>query len=124
MKLSEAVREGSKDKKQLRHEGDYVKWSKDFSQIISVSAFGAIVLAVLGAIEPDRSIGKGLLFILDKWPHLCSLYPELLGWYEYPGEWRKRVYPTRRLDYVINDLNDHEGWTFDQIADWLEGVGL
>lgn len=123
MKLSEAVREGSKDKKQLRHEGDYVKWSKDLSKIVSISALGAVFLAVLEKLEPDR--GNRLLFLpASQWLTMCSLYPELLGWYEYPGKYRKNVYPTRRLDYIIHDLNDHEGWTFDQIADWLKGQGF
>lgn len=110
MKLSEAIREGSKGVTQCK-----------FSLIATNCercALGAALKAVDPKIETFDDLFHGStnigLAVLER-EFSDTLYKRVL----HP------VYGTASfIRHIIFDLNDGESWTFEEIADWLENEGL
>lgn len=93
MRLSEAVRLGAMT-------GGQIKWDL-IDQHGNTCAIGAAMVAM--GIKPSAMAHESL------WRHFPCLNSNLVF-----GE---------RLQYVIVDLNNHEGWSRERIADWLETSG-
>lgn len=105
MKLSEAIRKGSIGVSQIT--GELIFWED--GKAVGCCALGA---AIIGA-ELTQPTGHK-----DKYILLRERFPELV----------KNIMSPRGFEYelenIIIRLNDTHGWTFDQIANWLEENGL
>lgn len=98
MKLSEAIRLGA----MIRPQGSGVYFSLGRS-----CALGAAFEAC-GATAYDEGFatsGDYLFSILRMWAPCPAC-----------------VYDHHRLGFVVTHLNDHHGWTREQIADWVETI--
>lgn len=100
MKISEALRKGSKIRPQCK--GLYFKDGCSCS-------LGAIFEAI-GVATPE-SQSTEITF-------LRKYYPQADNIVEHPVDKRKTY-----LSAVILALNDYDNWTREQIADWLESIG-
>jgi hypothetical protein len=73
-------------------------------------ALGAAVHAKTGELPHDNYKEVGMLF------------PQLMSQVKHPITSRSQE--LRFLSNVITDLNDNWKWSREQIADWLESIGL
>jgi hypothetical protein len=108
-KLSQAIREGAK----LRPQTTLAYFYRCDDGELGSCALGAAAEA-LGlnlssegiGMQTDSILSKRFGGLLDK-PTQHPLFPHVV----------------LRLEKVITDLNDVQGWSREQIADWLEGLG-
>lgn len=101
IKLSTAIREGAK----LRPQGH----GNYFAPLGHSCALGAAFQAVTGRTGKDA-----LPIAVD----LDKLFPFLDNEVLHPAQSK-----SLSIAKIIVDLNDRLGWTREQIADWLEGIG-
>lgn len=109
MKLSEAIKEGAKlTKPQI---GRFAYLGHDG---LRCCALGAAVYYLEGEVMPidDRRIVMNIL---------KSNHIDVEQWVEHPERVNHDLTP---LKFVVQELNDSCNWTREQIADWLEGLGL
>lgn len=122
MKLSEAIRIGSQRYPQaFGHETEYAKYTR-LSQItdyrVGTDAWGAAYVALFGEL-PELDFSYWTLPLYDR---VLAKVDNGLKLQRVPLE-----NPVNgmvcRVAMIINQLNDKERWTREQIADWLESIG-
>lgn len=109
MKLSEAIRAGSMLTQPLTKR--YFEENAQTHEITHACALIAAYVGVEGVVRKFTSI--------ENW--LISTWPELDGHYQHPTE---KNMPAQDLFGIVLNLSDTQGWSHQQIADWLEGLGL
>lgn len=124
MKLSEAIREGSKIRPQIRGKGDF--GFNEFRQICSCAmgaafeATGLVNVIDTGLDWPVYAAGPTIT--LDK---LFELWPVLNVMVDSPVEPCDMCYPKvhkKSVARIITHINDYHDWTREQIADWVESI--
>jgi hypothetical protein len=109
MKLSEAIRAGASVTQPLIER--YFIERAQTHEITHACALIAAYVGVEGVIRKFTSI--------EDW--LTQAWPELNRDYQHPI---KKDMPAQDLFGIVLNLSDTQGWTREQVADWLEEQGL
>lgn len=120
MKPSELMREGIKDKQQIRKTYIQRDWEQTDRPINGCCALGAILVGLINAHEvPDYD--EGIMPSIEKL--LEVRFHEL-----YTQRVNSAGHFSFENDIYIRDaiviLNDDEDWSIERIADWLQEIGL
>lgn len=102
MKLSEAIREGSKNRRQLR-----MMYASKFG---NVCALGAAYAGARGEAPVPRKDANTTAELHVLFPQLKTVM----------GHLAESAHPNWTLHDVIVHLNDYKGMTFGEIVEWLE----
>jgi len=115
MQLSEAMRLGAMLRPQARggpfQSSIHVSKDGEWSRVVASCALGAAHEALGGG---TQSLSYTPLKHFDALLTRRVLQP--CTCYDAPGS---AIMPTGRIDATVMHLNDHHGWTREQIADWL-----